>query len=63
MSEAVRELIQAAIRVSGILDSHGLNEVGDRLFGLAMNAKAELSRTPQQLHEERIEELNLQWNR
>lgn len=62
MSEAVRELISLAMKCGSELRSRRLYHTADALFCAAARAKAELSRTPQQLHEERIEEV-LKWNR
>lgn len=66
MTPAMKRLIDLADAARMRLTS-GNSTAPDALFYELSDAifevRAELSRTPQQQHEDRIEELDLQWNR
>lgn len=63
MSEAVRRLIRRARDAVLTLEDEGYGNTPARLSAAIAAVETELSRTPQQQHEDRIEELDLQWNR
>lgn len=62
MTEAVRKLLKAARMAADMLEATNCPHTQYLLLKRVAAVEAELSRTPQQLHEERIEEV-LKWNR